>query len=63
MIALMTNMNRMNMMKLGETIDFKNQTVKVVGFLNHENVLTQNYKPHYRIVVQDKRGVKWLLGK
>ena len=60
MMAMMMKMNRMNMMKVGEILKYKNKKVKVIGYLNLENELTKNYKPHYRVVVQDKRGIKWL---
>ena len=58
-MTMMIEMNRKTM-KVGEILKYKNKKVKVIGYLNLENELTQNYKPHYKIVVQDKRGVKWV---
>lgn len=49
--------------RIGETLEHKNKKVKVIGYLNLENELTQNYKPHYKIVVQDKEGIKWVKRK
>ena len=50
-------------MKVGEILKYKNKKVKVIGYLNLENELTQSYKPHYKIVVQDKEGIKWVKRK
>ena len=47
-------------MRIGKVIKYKTQQVKVVGFLDAENEITYKYKPQYRIVVQDKAGVKWV---
>jgi hypothetical protein len=60
MVMVMTMKMTGRIMRIGEILKYKNKKVKVIGYLNLENELTQNYKPHYKIVVQDKRGVKWV---
>jgi hypothetical protein len=63
-MAMMIDTIRRNMKpRIGETLEHKNKKVKVIGYLNLENELTQNYKPHYKIVVQDKEGIKWVKRK
>jgi hypothetical protein len=47
-------------LRIGKVIKYKTQQVKVVGFLDAENEITYKYKPQYRIIVQDKEGVKWV---
>ena len=47
-------------MQVGKTLKYRSQQVKVVGYLDLENELTLTYKPQYRIIVQDKEGVKWV---
>lgn len=49
--------------RIGEILKYKNKKVKVIGFLDLENELTQKYKPQYKVVVQDKEGVKWVKRK
>ena len=60
MVMVMTMKMTGRIMRIGEILKYKNKKVKVIGYLNLENELTQNYKPHYKIVVKDKRGVKWV---
>jgi hypothetical protein len=47
--------------KVGESLKYKNKKMKVVGFLNQENELTERYKPDFRIVLVDSANVKWVM--
>ena len=47
-------------MKIGKILHFKNQQMKVIGFLNEENELKQEYKSKFRIVLIDQDRVKWV---
>jgi|TARA_R100001510_G_C7603984_1_gene169712 hypothetical protein len=47
--------------KVGESLKYKNKKMKVVGFLNQENELTERYKPDFRIVLVDSTDVKWVM--
>ena len=62
MMTIMTTTNgRLMKIKVGESLKYKNKKMKVVGFLNQENELTERYKPDFRIVLVDSTDVKWVM--
>jgi hypothetical protein len=62
MTTIMTTTNgRLMKIKVGESLKYKNKKMKVVGFLNQENELTERYKPDFRIVLVDSANVKWVM--
>ena len=62
MTTIMTTTNgRLMKIKVGESLKYKNKKMKVVGFLNQENELTERYKPDFRIVLVDSTDVKWVM--
>ena len=61
MIIMMKTNGRLMKIKVGESLKYKNKKMKVVGFLNQENELTERYKPDFRIVLVDSANVKWVM--